>query len=211
MLDIYIPLCYTVSKLSYLIFNQPVLKPLRMGKLSVEGAGQNIMQKLRILVIDDNPANIARAVEQFSDPENYELITAASYMQAGRVIYKYKENETNFDVVLTDLLLPEDEKRASCPDYESTGKLDPYGITLAFEAMMRGVKMIAIVTTWKHGNTDHFIYSMKDAVGNTYDCGNRGIIQMGGTKFFFCDDVFLDGKECDSKNWQKVLEILLAS
>ena len=186
------------------------------------------MTKLRILVIDDNSTNIAKAIEQFSDSEKYQLTTISTYNESRLLLGRISRGEKeSFDAILTDLSLPEmkasfmgySAERKKIISYHPTGKEYPHGITLALFAMMQlKIKNVAIVTAWNHdAPPDPFISELKMLIGSMYGGSSNGVMHVGETNFFFCDSMYVDQEAYyiepqgdKPKNWKKVLEILLA-
>ena len=107
---------------------------------------------LRILVIDDDPRNIASARQGLSG----ELLrTVTGYEEAMEILGHEK-----FDVVLTDLHLPMSSKTMGSKFV--LGQLVPYGLLLMLEASRNGAGLVAVVTDLSHHDDpfsaafDHF-------------------------------------------------------
>jgi hypothetical protein len=164
------------------------------------------MKKLRILVIDDNPVSIAKAIEQFSD--KYEL-TTTSYEKAVREISKFnKDNKTTlFDVVFTEnSFLPKEGSYISDPSLiKHFCHLD-----FVIDVINKGTSAVVVVNSWNQG-FDAFIYFTKGAFGKNFNPRDFGTIQSDKTEFFFrdykCTDQNRRWKD-DTKNWEYVIEQL---
>lgn len=99
--------------------------------------------KTKILVIDDKQPNLDSAKKQFQN-KDVELICCPLYSVAVNFI-KTKQ----FDIVLTDLMLPGESEGVSQNNPE-VGKEVPYGLILSILARNCGVKNVAIMTDISH-------------------------------------------------------------
>ena len=96
---------------------------------------------MKILVIDDRAIHCNAAKAMLKD---HELAVVSTYGEAQNTLLS-----SSYDVVLTDLLLP----ATTDVHGEGTGMVGqemPLGTTLAFLALSRGVKYVAVVTDTNH-------------------------------------------------------------
>ncbi len=93
---------------------------------------------MKIMVFDDNATHRATAINQLKE---HELTVVGTYAEAQRAL----TGHNNFDVVLTDLLVP-----ANSFDEEEL----PLGTIIALLALKVGVKMVAVVTDANHHSND---------------------------------------------------------
>lgn len=128
------------------------------------------MKKLRILVIDDKPENIASAIEQLEN--KYDLTTTSSYEEVKELlndsIWNDDEKEwqpcpPRFDVVLTDLFLPAVKSGERTADKREE---HPYGLIFILMAIKAGVKMIGIVSSQNH-HQNSFYHAIGDLISYT--------------------------------------------
>jgi CheY-like chemotaxis protein len=111
------------------------------SEISLDVAVEVRSDAKRILVIDDDPKNIANAKKTLA---GHHLVTVSSYKDAMVVL-----NNAKFDVVLTDLHLPMSSKTLSSDAFK-LGELVPYGMLLMVEAARQGAKYVAVVTDLSH-------------------------------------------------------------
>lgn len=98
---------------------------------------------MRILVIDDNDANLAAAKAQLGI--KHSVTVANSYEEGQQLLWKKHQ----FDVVLVDLLMP--GKLGACRrSEESYGKEMPIGIFLALLAAKHGAQYVGVLTDSDH-------------------------------------------------------------
>jgi len=113
---------------------------------------------MRILVIDDNAANLASARQTLKD---HEVVTAQTVEEA------WEHLKETWDVVLSDLWmpLPPARKSESYPrdppsflgclysgDPALPGRMQPVGTAIALVALARGAKAVGILTDSDHHN-----------------------------------------------------------
>ena len=147
---------------------------------------------MKILVIDDSEDQLETAKQMLSDKQ---LLTASTFAEARAML----TSETNFDVVLTDLMMPGEEKGQSLPDF--IGSPCPYGFAIALLALKVGVPKVAIVS---NGNDDgnHHLHPILWACDSL-----EGVILPGRLMAFV-------GRNCPTKHfmikdWATVLQKLL--
>jgi len=140
---------------------------------------------MKILVVDDNFNNLIAAEDQLG--QNHELVTVLTYGQAVALI---KEQE--WDVVMTDLMMPVEELGDMAYPANFEGQEMPYGLILALLAQQMEVPNIFIVTMADHH--EHPIAWALDQV----EGGN--LIQVYGNN---CPVVKMNGERV--KNWAAVL------
>ena len=159
------------------------------------------MEKLKILVIDDKPENIASVIEQLKN--KYDLTTTSSYEEVKELlndsIWNDDKNEwqpcpPKFDVVLTDLFLPAVKSGELMVD--KSGE-HPYGLIFILMAIKAGVKMIGIVSSQNH-HQNSFYHAIGDLINYT---GGRPR-EYGET---ILHGICLSG----TKRWNHVLEELI--
>ena len=86
------------------------------------------MQKIHILVVDDNQENLEGAKNQFKG-KNVNLICCNLFSVASKMIQGKK-----FDIVLTDLMIPGEADGVSS-DNPEIGKEVPYGLVISIMAI----------------------------------------------------------------------------
>ena len=143
---------------------------------------------LRVLVIDDSLKNCQGAEEQLGSL--YRLTVVTTYQQGIDAI-----KSGQFDVVLTDLMLPASTYGMLDKALAYVGQLMPMGLMLALIAAKAGVKRIAVVTM--HSHHDHPV-----SAAFTHLLGGANI--EGARVDFDC----WSHKE---KNWKGVIERLFKS
>ena len=151
---------------------------------------------MKILLIDDNPGNLEAARDQLNE---HEFTLCSSYRAGASKLnhdpilsdhkysgFSFKKGEPQFDMVLTDLFLPTTLIGTGGSDFEHQ---QPYGLVLAFTALRRGIKKIAIISN--AGHHDHPIIWAMDSLGEGFS--------VGETKFIFSQRLIWEGE----KGWQK--------
>ncbi len=141
-------------------------------------------------------------------------------------------NHPEFDVVLTDLLVPASAKAQERKGVHLVGQEMPLGTIIALHALAAGVKLVAVVTNISHH--DHPASAAFDAFPGTFSmgeirvlCTNRGGITLVDAQTFeeishefLCSDegkrkypINLDTCEYKGttyvKDWREILDTLL--
>lgn len=98
------------------------------------------MNTPKILVVDDNPVNLQKAKNQFTN-KNVVLFCSPLFSVAVGLLKRHK-----FDIVLTDLMLPGEPEGTST----DIGKDTPYGLVFSILAKNMGVPHVAILTDISH-------------------------------------------------------------
>lgn len=128
----------------------------------------------------------------------------ASYWDARERAHNAAEIPFQFDVVLTDMMMPMGDwetLRGACDPSQQV----PYGFVLALRAAKRGAKFVAMVT-----DTNHHKGAMSaaiDHIGAPYYSGREDDFQINGAKVRFVHAPFCEDKI--SKNWGLVLADLM--
>ncbi len=103
------------------------------------------MKKVRILVVDDNLENLAKARRDFAD-KNVKLTCSPLFLVAADLISR---DASRFDIVLTDLMMP-GEARGVYKNSPEIGQEVPYGLVLSILAKNKGIPHVAIMTNVNH-------------------------------------------------------------
>lgn len=147
---------------------------------------------LRILIIDDEPMNIASAKKTLA---GHRLSTVTGYEDAMNILEKEK-----FNVVLTDLHLPMSSKMLSDKAFK-LGELIPYGILLMVEAARRGAKHVAVVTDLNHHD---------DPFSAAFDHYSNFPVKIEGAKVVMMHAPMIEIKKNKwVKDWAMVLDFLV--
>jgi hypothetical protein len=122
-----------------------------------------MMEKLKILVVEDNKDNIKAAEALLA---GHETAIVSSYDQARSMLriegLEDVHNPHSFDVLLTDVMLPkggyammgDEGKRV----VDSQGIM-PYGAYILFFAIENGIKRTGLITAGDH-HSDPFVYAL---------------------------------------------------
>jgi CheY-like chemotaxis protein len=183
------------------------------------------MKKLKILVFDDNKVNRAAAKAQL---KAHKLTVVSTYDEAEELlrVEDYEDEKViypDFDVVLTDLLVPA-SGLGSCDHL--VGEEMPVGIFIALLAAKNNVKKVAVLTDSNHH--EHPASSCLDAFNagevepTAFTVGNGKIILTNNRNWignFYPDDLTtpLGWEEVEkkkrptviAKDWSSLLEYLL--
>lgn len=126
------------------------------------------MQKIHILVVDDNQENLEGAKNQFKG-KNVNLICCNLFSVASKMIQGKK-----FDIVLTDLMIPGEADGVSS-DNPEIGKEVPYGLVISIMAKNMGVPHVAILTDISH-HAGPIAWAMDTVLGthSFISCFNEG-------------------------------------
>lgn len=171
---------------------------------------------LKILVVEDTPENIVAAMEQLAD---HELTVVTSFDEArdhfATDVFGDKIREEEFDVVLTDVMLPfANGRNCDAPNgfhkcirpslfQRIEGEVGPYGPIIALHALQRGVKKVGILTSGNH-HEDQYVFAFDSLHGFT--AGDVKVSCSQGYDLKTAKDP--DGK--DVKNWKALLDRLLS-
>lgn len=110
---------------------------------SVAQLSPSSMTGKRVLVVDDGFGNRLAAEKLFA--ANNQLTIVASYHEAIKLL-----KSSEFDIVLTDLLLPTELKTLGGQGLDAVGALGQYGTAVALQAICRGVPEVLIVSLGDH-------------------------------------------------------------
>lgn len=110
--------------------------------------------QLRILVIDDSPIHRAAAEQQLA---HHQTMVVGSYDEAEELLMERYDPaiiggmvRPEYDVVLTDLLLPAGTKRQGPTGQRFVGQEMPIGVFLALRACQHGVPLVGVLTDSNH-------------------------------------------------------------
>ncbi len=168
---------------------------------------------MRILIIEDNPQHILSA-EKFAKECGHEVAMAKSYDEAEKALcgenrFGSDKPIKNFDVVLTDLMLPVSNNGMAYPE-KFLGTEQPYGLTLAFTAMRLGTKAIGILSGGVNHHHHPILWAL-DAMG-----GYTGKPFMIGDTTFLCSSTgpWIEGLEQEdplyyAKDWMEFWLMLM--
>jgi len=172
------------------------------------------MEKLNILVIDDNTSHQQAAREQLAEhnltivggfPEAMRILGSHQRVLQGDQDYKY---EGDFDVVLTDMEMP--VERLKGLDRDAVKDVSaPYGLVLALRAAQVGVKYIAMIT-----DTNHHQGAMSNALdmitGAYWEHGG-GVFQVNESRVLFAHaETKRNVENVYVKQWHEALARLLS-
>lgn len=152
------------------------------------------MEKLNILVIEDSAVHQQAAREQLAE---HNLTVVGSYDEGQEWLTPYGDlyckkacefrkagmsdedasvqalKLFRWDVVLIDLMLPASDQKL-CSEYQHlAGQEMPLGTTLAFLALKRGVKRVAVVTDTNHH--DNPASAALDVMGSSFSIGDARV------------------------------------
>ena len=102
-------------------------------------------KRIGILVVDDNPENLAKARRDFAG-KNVKLTCSPLFSVAADLISR---DASRFDMVLTDLMMP-GEARGVYKNSPEIGKEVPYGLVLSILAKNKNIPHVAIMTNVNH-------------------------------------------------------------
>lgn len=172
---------------------------------------------MKILVIDDNQVNLDNAVKQLGG--EHEVVTCISYERAERLLtqspipstekspynaHSFKEGESMYDAVLTDLFMPPCFLGCSISKDIHENIEQPYGLVFMLTALRRGVKYLGLNSNANHHSSPMAwaseIFNGRFTIGST-----KVIAHIGGGYIFYSDKDFKDG----TKDWKKLLDNLL--
>jgi len=85
------------------------------------------------------------------------------YFEASKIAYKAATIHPDFEVVMTDLMVPASRKTQGPKGMQFVGQEMPLGAIIALLALTKGVKMVAVVTDANHH--DHPASAAFDAFG----------------------------------------------
>ncbi len=119
------------------------------------------------------------------------------------VLPKELEKQANFDVVMTDLMVPASKRQQGPRGERFVGQEMPLGTTIALLALSVGVKNVAVVTDMNHH--DHPAAAM-------FDCFKRSSTENNGVRVICTNrvghiEVGVDGEQkIWGKNWGQILQ-----
>lgn len=129
---------------------------------------------MKILVFDDNQLNLQSAEEQLA--QDHELTLVDDYGEAEKILggvkqlllgpNPVKEVKPDFDIVLTDLLVPAPSRGVSQGN-GFIGTLMPMGMFIALLCLKQGIRKVGILTLTNHH--DHPASSALDAFGGYWN------------------------------------------
>lgn len=124
------------------VVNKPIIQEFVLG--SPLGPRQSSNHQFKILVVDDKPENLEKALADLGDL--HQVTLADSYNQ-GLILIQ----NNSYDVVLTDCQMPPNLGVGSALsiDHIQIGQVVPIGLLLIFHATARGSK-VAMVTDANH-------------------------------------------------------------
>jgi CheY-like chemotaxis protein len=157
---------------------------------------------MKILVIDDKKVNRVSAQQTIA---GHDLTIVGNYDEAVRQL-----DSQEWDVVLTDLLMPAGRDAQGGVGLQYVGQEMPVGFALALLAALRGAKYVAVVTATNHHN--HPASAMLDRLGSSYwRDGMRPNFVINGARAMFVHHtpVQVEGLG-EGKDWGKVLAALTA-
>lgn len=168
------------------------------------------MKSLNILVVDDLPYQ-THAAKILLEGLGHTVTTAGSYSKAKEQFV----NGGNFDVVLTDMMMPV-EKDGLSPDTNFTGsnRSIPYGFNIALLAAKYGVQKVAIVSNGNASDGNHHnhpvLWATDDLVGCDLFDGKLKVFAGYSSPCLKEDspavaELFMEGKASWVKDWAAVL------
>jgi len=113
----------------------------------------------------------------------------------------------DFDIVLTDLLVPASSRNQGGKGNNYVGQEMPLGTVIAFLAIKIGVKHVGVITDLNHHN--HPASASLDALG-----GYSGRpFDIGDTRIVFASNFtnFVEELEVEVKDWKKAVQVLTES
>lgn len=177
------------------------------------------MEKLNILVIEDSAVHQQAAREQLAD---HNLTVVGSYDEGQEWLTPYGDlcckkardfrqggmsdedawaqalKLFQWDVVLIDLMLPASGQALSHEHRHLAGQEMPIGTTLAFLALKRGVKMVAVVTDTNHH--DNPASAALDVMSGSFSVGDARM---------YLENSWSHDLYGSAKPWSAVLKVLL--
>lgn len=130
---------------------------------------------MKILIVDDESRNRKAVMEQLG--KKHKVATASSSYEMRKLI----EHGEKYDVLMTDLMMPGDEKEG----------MIPAGLACALLAMQHNIPEIYILS-----ETNHHAYSL---IYLLEDISKAGLINV------FCGMYSPDHQSRDVKNWGRLL------
>lgn len=174
---------------------------------------------MKILIIEDKPKHLLTA-KLFAEESGHDVTIVTNYKEAEKALCGDRDMHfgrtfnQQYDVVLTDLLLPSSPEGQA--DKSSKGEM-PYGVIFILLAMRIGVKHIALLTDGNHHNHP-FIWAIDPLIGS----GNGTPFSLGDVKLLFSSNSFIysdwegssfnvpkDDPRVGSKAWELLLNELL--
>lgn len=167
---------------------------------------------MRILVVDDTEHHRNAALHQLKE-HDVEAISSFDEAMArlGFHTGRFKPSQPNYDVVLTDLLMPSPPQFTEryATDNARDNGLFSFGMLIAFAALKRGIKRVAVVSL--HGHyTSH---PLSQAFGIFKDPADRGfkrfVFHIGDARVMLtCDRLnCMDAKTFEGIDGMSELEI----
>jgi CheY-like chemotaxis protein len=126
---------------------------------------------MKILVVDDKPMNLRSAHKTLSGHD----VTTSPFFDEAMTFHLNEKIPKEFDVVLTDLMLPLDGAMIhDCDKRIDLKQQIPLGFIIALKAISLGVKFVAIVTDIGHNALEAIAQGLVEA--------NLGEIKINGGK-----------------------------
>ena len=167
---------------------------------------------MRILVIDDQPGNQESARATLAEHD----LTVVGTVEEAFALFK-DNNDTQFDVVLTDLWMPTPQNlRAECgesflgvkiSDSTDAAQIDA-GVFFVLAAVVRGVKYVGIVTDSSH-HSDRRVVLLDLIDSKTGMFSSAVVLQKGLPVTIRKFEKRNYRTPNHAKNWGKVLRCLL--
>ncbi|HSX25084.1 MAG TPA: hypothetical protein VLG69_03915 [Candidatus Andersenbacteria bacterium] len=156
---------------------------------------------MKILIVDDNGAHRASAVEQFGD--DHEVVAIDSYENA---IALLKPN-CGFDALLSDLLMPAEPYCLGPAGLKFLGHEIPIGLVLMLRAARIGIPLICVITDANHHH--HPMSAALDWIAPGYwRDDENALLQVNASRVLIAHAPLLSN---GCKDWKKALSILAAA
>lgn len=150
----------------------------------------DVIEGLRILVVDDNPRHLEAARDQLGDKN--ELVCLDNYEEAIARLRSSSSTEKKFHILLSDLLMPAETPTLGSKGMKFLGHEMPIGLILALRASMADVDGIVVIT-----DTNHHNHPMSAAIDWV-----RGIHRIGNSWALYDHAPMTDDRR---KDWRRAL------